>query len=71
MNDRYIFLKGEMPLWVSKKLMLFHALDGGIGYELDTGKYNKVIFEGDLLINKGKYIKIVRGGNNEAAKEVD
>ena len=60
-----------MPLWVSKKLMLFCALDGSIGYEIDTGKHDKVIFEGDMLIKKGKYIKVVRGGNNGAGKEVD
>ena len=72
MNDRYIFLKGEMPLWVSEKLMLFCALDGSIGYEIDTGKHDKVIFEGDMLIKKGKYIKVVRGDcSGEGTKAVD
>ena len=71
MNEQYTFGKGDMPQWVSDRLMLFRNPEGGVGYEIDTGKYLKVIFEGDVLIKQGKYIRVVRSECVDREKEVD
>jgi hypothetical protein len=72
MNSRYVFLQGEIPQWVSDKLMIYRTPEGGIGYELDTGKFDKVIFKGDKLIKRGKYIKVIRGDRSgERTESVD
>lgn len=71
MSNRYTFAKGEMPSWVSDKLMMFRNPEGGVGYEIDTGKYLKVIFEGDVLIKRGRYIKVVRSEHGERTEEMD
>ena len=61
-----------MPDWVKEKLMVFRAPDGGVGYELDTGKFDKVIFHGDKLIKKDRFIKVVRGDRcGEGTEAVD
>ena len=69
--NKYIFLQGEVPRWVSDRLMLYLRADGKTGYEIDTGKYFKVIFKGDVLIKQGPYIKVVRGDCCDTKQEVD
>lgn len=60
--SRYIVGQGEAPEWVAKRLMCFQRLDGGVGYEIETGRNRvKRLYEGDIVIDKGEYVQIVRG----------
>lgn len=56
----YIMGQGKMPGWVSDRVMCFRKADGSTGYELDTGWRFTEIYEGDKIIQNGKYLKIIR-----------
>lgn len=56
----YIFGKGEMPGWLSRRVMCFRKADGSIGYEIDNGRRKIELHEGDLVICKGEYVKVER-----------
>lgn len=66
MNEKYIFGQGEIPEWVSGRLYHYRREDGLTGYEIDTGRYMKVIFFGDKLIRNGDFIKVERRGDGRA-----
>ena len=58
--SRYIFGQGEMPGWLSRKVMCYRKADGSTGYEIDNGRRKIELHEGDLVICKGEYVKVVR-----------
>lgn len=58
--SRHIFGQGEMPEWVSDRVMCFRKADGSTGYELDTGWRFTEIYEGDKIFQNGKYLKVIR-----------
>lgn len=61
---QYIVLQEPMPEWVYKKLMLYLRADGCIGMEFDTGKRLLKLYKGDVLISKGNFVKVIRGGTD-------
>lgn len=59
--SRYIVGQGKAPEWVAKKLMCFRTLDGGVGWEIETGRNNtKRIYKGDIIVNKGNFVQVLR-----------
>lgn len=63
--SRYIFGQGNTPEWVAKRLMCFQRLDGGVGWEIETGRNNtKKVNEGDIIIDKGNFVQVLRGNAN-------
>lgn len=71
MAEQYIFGQGAVPEWVSGRLYHYRRADGKTGYEIDTGRYMKVIFPGDKLINCGNCIKVERGDTGEKGESVE
>ena len=60
--SRYIVGQGKAPEWAAKRMMCFRTLDGGVGWEIETGRNNtKRLFNGDIIIDKGDFVQIVRG----------
>ena len=58
--NSYIFGKGEMPEWLSRRVMCYRKADGSTGYEIDNGRRKIELNEGDLVIRKGEYVKVER-----------
>ncbi|MBR3815122.1 MAG: hypothetical protein IKJ27_00175 [Clostridia bacterium] len=71
MAEQYIFGAENMPEWVSGRLYHYRREDSSTGYEIDTGRYMKVIFFGDKLIRNGDFIKVERGDGRGENKTVD
>lgn len=70
--SRYIVGQGKAPEWAAKRMMCFRTLDGGVGWEIETGRNNtKRLYEGDIVINKGEYVQILRAklSDNEITAE--
>ena len=61
MSKKYIFGQGEMPEWVSGRLYHYRRPDGRTGYEIDTGRYMKVVFPGDVITLDSGVITVKRG----------
>lgn len=63
--SRYIFGQGKAPEWVARRLMCFKRLDGGIGWEIETGRNRtKRVNEGDIIVDKGKFVQVLRTGSD-------
>ena len=63
---RYIVGQERAPEWAAKRMMCFQRLDGGVGLEIETGRNKtKRLYEGDIVIDKGEYIKIIRSKTND------
>lgn len=64
--SRYIVGQGKAPEWAAKRMMCFKKPDGSVGYEIETGRNRtKRLYEGDIVIDKGEYVQIVRGNLSE------
>ena len=61
-SSEYIFGAENMPEWVSGRLYHYRRADGKTGYEIDTGRYMKVIFPGDIITFNSGIITVKRGG---------
>lgn len=57
---RYIFGQKDIPEWVSRRVMCYRRADGGVGYEIDTGRKVLTVTEGDIIIKKGEYVKVLK-----------
>lgn len=59
--SRYIFGQGKAPEWVARRLMCFKTLDGGVGWEIETGRNRtKIVNEGDIIVDKGEFVQVLR-----------
>lgn len=63
--SRYIFGQEQAPEWVAKRLMCFQKLNGGVGWEIETGRNRtKRVNEGDIIVDKGEFIQVLRANTD-------
>lgn len=65
--NRYIFGKGEMPEWVSRRIMCYRKADGSTGYEIDSYLKRVEVSEGDVIIEGREYVKVIKKNRGKTA----
>ena len=60
-----------MPEWLINRLYHYRRPDGRTGYEIDTGRYMKVVFPGDVITLGSGVITVKRGDAYGENREVE